>query len=614
MTSAAAPVSGASIPSSLRFFEDRRELRLILCLLLVLITLTLYAPTSHAPYFSVDDQAYVFENYHVRQGLSWDTVKWAFSTTDTANWHPLTWISHSLDVQMFGLKPEGPHYVNVLLHAVNATILFFLLLQCTRAVWSSFVVAFLFAVHPLNVESVAWISERKNLLSMFFLLIALAAYGWYARKPSVSRYLLLAVCFALGLMTKPQVITLPFALLLLDYWPLQRTRNKDLETGSSWTRLVVEKLPLMALSGASAWITMKAQKTAMHMEFPLSVRLENAVLAYAKYIGKTVWPAGLGPMYPHPGLSVRFTYALLAALLLAAITSSVVFSGRRYLVVGWLWFLGTLVPMLGLIQVGMQAMADRYAYIPCIGLFVMACWGIGELLENRQSLRVPALVIGGVALTALALACYRQIGYWKDDLALWTHTLNVTENSFYAEDGVGMALTSAGRLDEAAMHFHNAARINPDDPIAAMNLGVYEQLRGNSSAAIAYDLKVLRLTQDPRLLARTLTSLGYIYYAEKQLDSSRQSFRLALIEMPESAVAWTGLGLVTQTEGDVSDAVEDYANAVRIEPNDVGYILLAQALEKQGSADKARAARAMAGPLSHDVEAANRAAQRLLTQ
>ena len=591
-------------------------MRLILCLLLVLITLMLYAPASHAPYFSMDDQAYVFENYHVRQGLNWDAIKWAFSTTDTSNWHPVTWMSHALDVQMFGLKPEGPHYVNVLLHAVNATILFFLLLQSTRSVWSSFVVAFLFAVHPLNVESVAWISERKNLLSMFFLLVALAAYGWYARKPSLRRYLLMAVCFALGLMTKPQVITLPFALLLLDYWPLQRTRNKpeDVATGTPWKVLVAEKLPLMALSGASAWITMRAQKTAMHMEFPFSVRLENAFLAYVKYIGKTVWPAGLGPMYPHPGFSVQLTHALLAALLLAAITSAVILSRRRYLVVGWLWFLGTLVPMLGLIQVGMQAMADRYAYIPCIGLFVMACWGIGELLENRRSLRLPALVIGGVALTALVLACYRQIGYWKDDLALWTHTLEVTENSFYAEDGIGMALISAGRLDEAAMHFQNAMRINPDDPIAAMNLGAYEQSRGNYAAAIAYDRKVLRLTQDRRLLARTITSLGYIYYAERQLESSRQSFKIALAEMPESAVAWTGLGLVAQTEGNVSDAVQYYANSVRIEPSDVGYILLAQALEKQGSIDKAREARAVAARLSHNVEAANRAAQRLLTQ
>lgn len=611
----AAPVSGTPV-SGLRFFEDRRELRLILCLFLVLVTLALYAPTSRAPYFTVDDSAYVYENYHVRQGLSWENVKWAFTTTEMSNWHPITWLSHALDVQLFGLKATGPHYVNVLLHSANAALLFFLLLRSTGAVWSSAGVAFLFAVHPLNVESVAWISERKNVLSMFFLLMALAAYRWYVQKPSIRRYSLVAICFALGLMTKPQVITLPFALLLLDYWPLQRTRDASapVATGTAWKWLLAEKTPLIALSAVSAWVTMKTQATAMHTEFPLSVRLENALLACAKYIEKVFWPVGLGPMYPHPGFSIRLTHVFLAALLLAGVTTAVAVSRRRYLVVGWLWFLVTLVPMTGLVQVGKQAMADRYAYLPSIGLFVMVCWGIGDLLKNRRSVRIPAMVIGGVALIALVLASYRQIGYWTDNLTLWTHTLAVTENNFSAEDGIATALIAEGRVGEAAAHFQNAVRINPDDPIGTLNLGAYQQLQGNYSSAIAYDQAVLRLTQNSRLLARALTNLGYAYYAEKQLVSSHDSFNLALREMPESAQAWQGLGLLAQMHGDLSQAVEDYARAVQMEPSDVGYILLAHALEKEGFDDRARSARAMAQHLSRDVAAADRTAQHLLAQ
>jgi tetratricopeptide (TPR) repeat protein len=596
--------------------EDRRELRLILCLALVLITLLLYAPMSRAPYFTVDDNAYVYENYHVRQGLNWGTVKWAFTTTEMSNWHPVAWLSHVLDVELFGLKATGPHYVNVLLHAANAAILFFLLLRSTGAVWNSFAAAFLFAVHPLNVESVAWISERKTVLSMFFLLLALAAYGWYARKPSPSRYSLVAICFVFGLMAKPQVITLPCALLLLDYWPLQRTRDASevAAGGATWKRLILEKLPLIGLSAASAWITMKTQATAMHTEFPFSVRLENAVVAYAKYIAKTVWPVGLNPMYPHPGFSIQLTHVLVAALLLAAITAGVAVTRRRYLVVGWLWFLGTLVPMMGLVQVGRQEMADRYAYIPCIGLFVMACWGINDLLQNLQSLRVPALVLGGMALMGLVLSCHGQVGYWQDNVTLWTHTLTVTENNYLAEDGIANALVLEGRMNEAAAHFQNAVRINPDDPIGTLNLAAYQQLQGDYASAIAYGQSALRLTQNSRLRARALTNLGYAYYAEKQLDSSRESFKLALREMPESGQAWLGLGLVAQSQGDLSHAVEGYANAVRFDPSDLGYILLAQSLEKQGLHDRATAARATAEHLSRDVQAANRAAQHLLTQ
>jgi protein O-mannosyl-transferase len=598
--------------------DDRRATRLILCLLLVLVTIALYSPVSRAPYLNYDDNAYVYENYHVRQGLTWQTISWAFTTTDESNWHPLTWLSHALDVDLFGLKPAGPHYMNVLLHAANVALLFLFLQSSTGMVWRSACVAFLFAVHPLNVESVAWISERKNVLSMFFFLLALLAYAAYASKSSTARYMLVAVSFALALMAKPQVITLPFVLLLLDYWPLQRTPGSPENTGCpprrAWSRLILEKIPLLALSTASAWITMRVQHTAMQAEYPFSVRLENALVSYATYIGKTLVPVRLAPMYPHPGFSVRPSSAFLAALLLIVITVAVAISRRRYLLVGWLWFLGVLVPMMGFVQVGLQAMADRYAYIPLIGLLIMICWGAGDLMVERSALRISTFAAGAAVAIALTIAAYRQIGYWKDNLTLWTHTLEVTRNNFIAEDSLATALLAEGRIADAAVHFQNAVHINPEDPIGTLNLGAWEQLEGNDSAAIAYDQSVLRLTQNSRVLTQALTNLGYIYYTQKQYESSRQSFEIAVQQMPQNAQAWVGLGLLAQKSGNLQRATQDYENAIRFELSDVEFLLFAQALEKQGLTDQAAAARASAARYSHDIDAANRDALRLLQQ
>jgi tetratricopeptide (TPR) repeat protein len=589
-------------------FHDPSRLRLILCLMLALVTIVLYNPISHAPFLNYDDNSYVTENFHVRAGLTWNTVVWAFTTNAESNWHPLTWISHALDVQLFGLNPAGPHYVNVLLHATNVLLLFLILEAATKFTWRSFVVAALFAVHPINVESVAWIAERKNVLSMLFFLCAIAAYGWYARKPAIGRYVVVAVCFALGLMAKPQVITLPFLLLLLDYWPLERIATPQ----SFPIGLFLEKIPLFLLAAGSAWMTMKAQAGAMHVEYPLTVRLENAAISYLKYIGDAFWPAGLAALYPHPGLSVNALHALLAALALAVITLLAILSWHRYFFVGWLWFLGALVPMIGLVQVGVQARADRYAYIPLLGIFVVACWGSADLFKK---LRVPAavpVVVAGIAIIALAVSAHRQIAYWKDNLTLWTHTLEVTHNNFLAEDSLATALVAQGSMDDAATHFEAAIKINPSDPIATINLGVYDQLHQNYSAAVARYETIPRLTQNPRLRARALTNQGYVYYSLKNYDRAQQSFAATVQESPENPQALLGLGLVAQMSGQWQEAVENYARAVRLSPSDVGYLLLAQALEHQGRGDDAKAAQAAAEQISRNVGAASSQVQRLL--
>lgn len=592
--------------------EKRRKQRLICSLLLVLATLALYNPLSHAPFLNYDDNAYIYENFHVRSGLNWDSIVWAFTTDTMNNWHPLAWLSHCLDVSLFGLNPAGPHYINVLLHAANATLLFLLLEAGTKLIWRSLAVAALFAVHPLNVESVAWISERKSLLSMLFFLLAIAAYGWYTRKPGVGRYLLVAGCFSLGLMAKPQVITFPFALLLLDYWPLARDIGSSDLPPVSWRRLIAEKIPLIGLSAASAWITMKVQTSAMHLEFPLSIRLENAALAYVKYIANTVWPHDLALLYPHPGFSVSSTHAAGAALFLLVFSAFASLNSRRYLLIGWLWFLGILVPMIGLVQAGVQAMADRYFYIPGIGLFIIACWGIADLLERWHAPRVTAYALGGVSVLALSIVAHGYIGDWKDNLTLWTHTLQVTKNNFVAEDSLATALLQQGRMEDAAVHFQKAVAINPQDPIGTLNLGAYEQQKHNYAAAIVHYEAVLGLTQNPRLLSLALTNLGYAYYSDRRFEQAHRSFSLALQQQPENPSALIGLGMIAYISGDYVLAVDQYQKGLRWQESDLGYLLLAQALDKEGQAQSASAARAAAERISRNIDAATAAAQHLL--
>ncbi|HEY1263981.1 MAG TPA: hypothetical protein VGF06_10675, partial [Terriglobales bacterium] len=418
MPSAATKTQPASPPSSL--FSSPEKRTLIFCLLLAVATLSVYNPVSSHPFVNYDDDRYVTDNPHVRGGLSWDTVRWAFTTSAEANWHPLTWISHALDCQVFRLNPAGPHYVNLLLHALNAVILFLLLSRVTGRAGPSLAVAALFALHPMNVESVAWIAERKNLLSMFFFLLALLAYERYARKPGIGRYCLVALWFACGLMSKPMVITLPFLLLLWDYWPLQRWPAAGAAPGVEPRRfsfLVLEKLPLFAMSAASAFITMSAQSAGGAVrsvaEYSQGIRIENALVAYARYLWLAVWPSRLAPMYPHPGEHIpAWQVAAAIALLLALTTLALAFRNRRYLLTGWLWFLGALVPMIGLVQVGRQAMADRYAYLPLIGIFLMASWGAAEWSSRRKLAAAWVALPTALTLATFAALTYRQIGYW----------------------------------------------------------------------------------------------------------------------------------------------------------------------------------------------------------
>lgn len=591
-----------------------------MCLLLALVTLVLYNSVNRHPFVNYDDDRYVTENLHVRQGLTGGTIAWALTSTEQANWHPLTWMSHALDCSLFRLNPAGHHFTSVLLHAFNVILLFLFLSRATGRDAPSFFVALLFAVHPINVESVAWVAERKNVLCTAFFLLTLLAYVWYARKPDWKRYLAVLFLFAAGLASKPMVITLPFVLLLLDYWPLWRVGG-DAPGGRadspcvSWSRLIVEKLPLLALSAFSAVITMHAQQSGGAVrsteQFSLGVRFANAVYSYAMYLEKMLWPMHLAPLYPHPGdLLAMWQVAVSAIVLIAITTVSVRFRQRGYLLVGWLWFLGTLVPVIGLIQVGDAAMADRYAYIPLIGIFVMIAFGIADWAESRQFGFWPAIP-ASLALIALALTTHQQIGYWQSNQDLWTHTLAVTQNNFIAEDNLGGALILEEKEEEAHSHFEAAARINPRDPMSHSNLGTYDQTHGRLQDAIGEYTSAIQLTSDAGLRAQTYANLGAAQRELQQDDAAQASFDESIRLNPNQFNAWLGMGLLARKRGSLDEAIRDFSRSVDLQPTAQAYTELGRTLAQAGRSNDALAAYQSALKLAPDFTEAQQAAEGL---
>lgn len=617
--------SATSSPAALR--------NTVFCLLLILATVTVYFPSLRNGFVNYDDPRYIIHNPNIQSGLTWQSIRWAATASYESNWHPLTWISHALDISLFHLNPAGHHAVNILLHTLNALLLFFVLRDATKRDWESSLVAALFAVHPVNVESVAWASERKNVLSMFFLLLALYAYGKYAQRPSVSRYSFVVGAYVLGLAAKPQIITLPFLLLLWDFWPLQRwnafaaaTESPNSNITPGFRQLCAEKIPLLLLSVASAVITIKAQTLGGAVQlanaaghsvaaYSLPVRLENAVVAYARYIVMMFWPAGLAPIYPHPGNGIGATNVAFSVLLLTVITA-MVFGARqhKYLPVGWLWFLGSLVPMIGIVQVGSQAMADRYAYLPFIGIFCMLVWGISNVVSERPDTK--RLVAAGalLMLVIIGVMARRQVGYWRSSEILWNHTLQVTERNFVAHDSLAEVLLGHNRFSEACSHFQLSVNIFPDDMPAQEGLAVCAQARGDSKEAIERYKNVLRLAAEPSIRATAFANLGSIYRELHDYPAAKENYEAALQLNPDLPIALVGTGLLAQKGWDYSRAAAQYAHAMRVEPTSVGYLLLTRALERGGRLAEAKQAFEQARRLSRNLEGDQRTADALLAQ
>jgi len=598
-------------------FSSPQKRNVVACLLLVTATLLLYNAVNRNPFINCDDDRYITENPYIHSGLNWATVKWALTSSGQAGfWHPLTWLSHALDISLFGFNPAGHHFVSLLFHCFNAVLVFLLLARVTKRFWPSFIVAAVFAVHPLNVESVAWAAERKNVLSGFFFLATIGAYGWYAPKADWKRYSAVVGLFACALASKPMAVTLPFALLLLDYWPLNRIGKRDssVETNSeqpSATWLVAEKLPLLAMSAAASVITVIAQKAAgatrSGPDFSFAIRLENAIVSYATYVWKLSYPTHLAPVYPHPGDTLAAWQIGISSVFLLAVTATVLVSRRSYLIIGWFWFLGNLFPTIGLIQVGDQAMADRFAYIPQLGFLVMIVWGGAEIMDSLKAGIIWRAVPAGVTLVALSLVTYHQIGYWHSNYDLWTHALSVTRNNFVAEDNMGGALILLGNEDEAHLHFAAASSINPKDPMSRVNLAAYDQTHNRLTDAVAEYKTVIQLTSEPHMQAQAYANLGAAEHRLGASDQARSDFEKSLRLNPDQFNAWLGKGLIADEQGRPAEAIAYLTRSVELRPTAEGYFYLGQSLAHAGRSPEARIAYQQALQISPEFAEAQKA-------
>ncbi len=563
----------------------------LLALLLAAITLVAYLPTLSNNFINYDDPGYVYENSHLQGGLQWANIAWAFGATYMANWHPLTWISHMADVQLFALRPAGHHATSLALHIANVILLFFLLRAATGYLWRSFLVGGLFALQPLNVECVAWVSERKSLLCTFFLFLTMFAYGWYARKPGVMRYLLLALLFAAGLAAKPMLVTLPFALLLLDYWPLHRLPVPDSAPArSAFLRrlrvLTLEKIPLLLTAAASAWITVIAQGRANAIAasqiLPLHVRLANALWSYLVYVGKAIWPMHLAIFYPHPEAGLGIARPALAAVILLLGTMACVRSTKaRYLASGWFWYLGTLIPVIGIVQVGRQAMADRYAYTPLIGLMVIVVWGAAELCARDKWPLTSAAGVAAIFLLFCAVFTWKQTTYWKNSYTLFEHALEITSNNFIAENNMGENYMQQGRPDLAYPHFLRATQYKPHFGLGHYNLGIVLVGQQERAEALQEFQLAIRYGQDRSEIAAAYHNTGIVLLENRQYDDAIGAFSEALRLVPTKQSSLLARGMAEFESNRLAQAEQDFIAGSNLSPSAAAAFWVGRAREAQ---------------------------------
>ena len=505
---------------------------------LLLLVLTTFWQAQYNDFLTYDDTAYVVANPNVRDGLTLQGIRGAFADSVASNWQPITILSHQLDVTLFGLNPRGHHVTSVLIHALNTLLLYLFLFRATGDTFKSFFVAALFGVHPLHVESVAWVASRKDVLSTFFLFLALLAYLRYVREQSGKWYAAMAAFFALGLMAKSMLVTFPFLLLLLDYWPSRRIDFSTRDWPARLKKLIIEKVPLFALTAMIAIIALITQRAAGAVqsltEFSLGARVSNAIISYALYAWRVFWPSPLAVFYPHAKEGLEIWKVVLAFSVLAAITLIVLrnWKSRPYLFVGWCWYLGTLVPVIGLVQIGSQAMADRYTYITIIGIFVMVAWGIGPLLEGSFRKPILALLAGGLALH-IALS-WSYLRHWRDSESIFRHTISVTRDNFPAQSNLAMALAERGRVEEALPHFEAAVRIEPNAVEGWFNLGTaYSLLAEPAKALPAFEKAVAIAPND----AESHASLADAYFKLGNTEPARKAAARALELAPQHPVA-----------------------------------------------------------------------------
>jgi len=574
---------------------------LLIGLLLAAVTLILYWPVQSFDFVNFDDDIYVTDNRQVQRGLSMEGLRWAFTTFHAGNWHPLTWISHMTDVEAYGLDAGGHHRTNALIHAAAALLLYIVLRAMTGSLWGSALVAALFAIHPLHVESVAWVSERKDVLSGFFWILTMGAYTHYAKNPSLRRYLLVLVSFGMGLLSKPMLVTLPFVLLLLDYWPLKRLAGTR-TAFDPWVyaggtagragllRLIVEKVPLFIVAAAACIVTLIAQREVGALwtleKMPFEQRIANAFVAYMEYIRKMLWPADLSVLYPHAGMPPAWKTGL-AVTLIASLSYVAVRKAREmpFLLVGWLWYLGTLVPVIGIIQVGSQSMADRYTYLPLVGLFLAAAWGAKSLVEKRPLLKPVVIACVIVALAGLPIPSRVQVETWKNSVTLFEQALRMTEVNPLAHHNIGAYYLERNECQKAVPHFLMALEAKKDYPYALSNLGVCTSRGNDPERALRLFDKAIRI--EPRFTKARIDRAIYLMRLGR-LEEAGMDFLEILKMKPDHEAAHTNLGLIFVQQGKLGDAEAHLREALRVNPrnaealNNLGLVRM-----KQGQADEA---------------------------
>jgi Tfp pilus assembly protein PilF len=551
---------------------------LLICIVLTLLTFVAFERVRHNEFIDYDDDTYITENPHVYTGLTKENIRWAFTFTEEghgSNWHPLTSLSHMLDCQLFGLKPAWHHLTNLFFHIINTLLLFAVLKAMTGALWPSAFVAAAFAIHPLHVEPVVWASSRKDVLSALFWLLTMAAYLHYVKAPNLSRYVLTLLSFALALMAKPMVVTLPFVLLLLDYWPLRRLKinkgraddnNSAAKVKVSAFRLIAEKLPFIILVIILSVITLRVQTSAGAIKsMPLTLRMANAVISYGRYILKLVWPAKLAVLYPTQVVVAKGLLAVSLIVLIAVTVIALYHRKRRpWFLMGWLWYLGTLVPVIGLVQVGGQAIADRYTYLPSIGLFIIAAWAAAELFSRWRYTKFLLTASAVVILSAWTVCTWFQVTYWRNDITLYEHALKVTENNFVMHHNLGVILIEQGRLEEAVIQFKHALRINPRLYDAHNNLGVILLEQSRYDEAAANFREALRLKPDHHDARQ---NLGIAYAAQEKFEQAAEHFQEALRLKPDLPQTHNKLAAVFIKLKRLDDAATHYEYSVELEPN-----------------------------------------------
>ncbi len=573
----------------------------IFVLLIIVLTCIAYSPVLNNDFINFDDDVYVTDNFHIDDGVTLKNIQWAFTAVYAKNWHPLTWLSHMLDIQFFGMNPFGHHLTNLIFHFLNAFLLFIILKKMSGAYWKSLIVMGLFALHPMHVESVAWVSERKDVLSTFFWMLAIWIYTYYIKKPGIKQYLSVCVCFTLSLLAKPMAVTFPFVLLLIDHWPLGRCRITSARMQDSEVLqyplhiLIFEKLPFFMISAASCGITFYAQNKGGALGsfdlYPLGTRLGNAVVSYTHYIIKMIYPINFAILYPHPGMP-DLHFLLISSFFIIFLVGISILTLKRFpwLFTGCFWYLGILFPVIGVVQVGAQGMADRYTYTPMIGIYILVVWSIAPLFYkmklSQKTISFVSVFLILILIIPLCIQTFRQNQYWKDSTSLFQHAINITNNNYIAHNNLANAMMQKGKIKEAVFHYSEALRIKPDYPLALGNIGLALSKLGRRNEALDFYFKALAIEPENENI---FTNIGNLFSELGNIEKAIHYYKKAIFYNSETVKAHMNMGNLLMNSGKLDEAMFHYRRVldINLDHTEMAHNQIGNLLIKIGDVDSA---------------------------